>query len=345
MREKKLFLASDNWSPAHPLVVKAIEEANIGYAPAYGKDPWTQEATELIQEAFKRHCQVFMVPTGTGANVLALKLCCRPHESIICSDVAHIHLQETGALEAVTGLKVLCAGHINGKVTPNLVLKKINNERAFGKHSTLPRVLSIAQASEFGTVYDLSELKALAQLCAAEHILLHIDGSRLYNAAVTLGASLPEIIDAAQPDILSLGGTKNGLVGAEAVVIFNELLFPGSEFMHKQTLQLFSKMRFISAQYIPFFKHELWHSLALQANKKAQQIAEIIQKTPGFSLNYPVESNQLFFSAPAQWIAIIQEKTSAILWDADKCELRFIASWTTTDDDIQELQNFFSSLK
>lgn len=333
---QKINLASDNWSSAHPLILKAVTEANEGFAPSYGSDPWTEAAEKLIKDAFKRECKVFIVPTGTGANILALKLSCRRHESVICTDIAHVQYQEAGAAESIVGCKLLPVPHQNGKITPEALSKKLKTERSFGKHSTSPRVLSIAQPTEYGTVYTLNELKSLSYLCKKENLLLHIDGSRLYNAAVRLNVGLDELTSHA--DILSLGGTKNGLMGAEALVIFNSALQEGSDHMHKQTLQLLSKMRYVSAQYIPFFKNNLWHTLANQANQKAQEAATVLKSIPHLSLNYPVESNQLFFSAPTLWIPLIQKKIFCHLWDHDKNEIRFITSWNTSENDIHQLQ-------
>ncbi len=337
MSTKKIHLASDNCAPAHPLVIDAIIQANEGYAPSYGSDPWTIEAQKLIQGAFKKDCKVFMVPTGTGSNVLALALSCKRHESIICTDIAHIHSQESGAAEA-TGLKLLTITHQAGKVTPEALLKKIENERSFGKHTTSPRVLSITQPTEIGSVYSIDELKALSKLCKEKNLVLHMDGSRLYNAAASLRVSLSEMTSAIQLDILSLGGTKNGLMGAEALVIFNPALYDGSDHLQKQTLQLLSKMRYLSAQFIPFFKNDLWHTLATHANHKSQEIATIIKGIPHLSMSYPVETNQIFFTAPPSWIPFIQEKISCYLWDKEKNELRFITSWNTLEQDVKDVK-------
>ena len=344
MLQTKVCLASDNWTPAHPLIIKAVTEANEGCAPSYGSDAWTEETQNLIQKAFKSPCKVFIVPTGTGANTLALRLCCKAYESVICTDIAHIQYQEAGAAESLIGCKLLTVPHREGKATPEGVVKKLKHERTFGKHSTSPRVLSITQSTEVGTVYTLKELETLAKLCREENLLLHIDGSRLYNAAVSLNTSLHEIIEAAHPDILSLGGTKNGLMGAEALVIFNPHLQEGSDRLHKQMLQLLSKMRYLSAQYIPFFKTNLWHTLATQANQKAQEIATFLKSIPGISLCYPVETNQIFFTTPSAWIPLIQEKFFCYVWDAEENEVRFIASWNTSEEDIKALKIAFSEI-
>lgn len=344
MSRKKICLASDNWAPVHPLVMQAVAAANENNAPSYGSDAWTEEAQKLIQEAFKAKCKIFIVPTGTGANIFGLKLACRRHESVICTDIAHIQYQESGAAESLIGCKLLTVPHKAGKITPEAILKKLKSERAFGKHSTSPRVLSITQPTEVGTVYQLEELTALSQLCRAENLFFHVDGSRLYNAAASLDISLQEIVKATQLDILSLGGTKNGLMGVEALLIFNPILEEGSDHLQKQTLQLLSKMRYLSAQYIPFFNNELWRDLARHANQKAQEIAAIISATPQLTLSYPVETNQIFFTAPASWIALIQEKIFCYLWDQEKNEVRFIASWNTSEQDVKDVQSILAEI-
>lgn len=344
MTQKKVYLASDNWTPAHPSIIKAVVEANEGCAASYGSDPWTEEAQRLLQDTFKSKCKVFMVPTGTGANIFALRLACRSYESVICTDISHIHYQESGAAEAIIGCKLLTVPHREGKIIPEEVLKKLKIERAFGKHSTSPRVLSITQPTEVGTVYSLEELKALSKLCKTESLLLHIDGSRLYNAAVSLNVNLHEIVTASSLDILSLGGTKNGLIGAESLLIFNPNLQEGSDHLQKQTLQLLSKMRYLSAQYIPFLQNDLWRTLASQANQKAQEIASVIKKIPHLFLSYPIETNQIFFTIPTSWIPLIQEKIFCYPWDKEKNEIRFIASWNTSEQDVIDTKLAFSEI-
>ena len=344
MIQEKICLASDNFTMAHPLIIEAISDANKGYAPAYGLDPWTAKAEELIHKAFNSKPKVLIVPTGTGANVLALKLCCKRYQSVICSDIAHIHSQETGAAEAIVGCKLLPIPHQNGKISPSLIIQKLQTERAFGKHATAPGVLSITQPTEVGTVYSLDELQALATLCKEEHLLLHMDGSRLYNAAVRLNTPLDELTQGISLDILSLGGTKNGLMCAEALLIFHPTLQEGADHLHKQNLQLLSKMRYLSAQYIPFFQKGLWQTLAMQANERATEISAIIQSIPHLSLNYPVETNQIFFSAPPSWIPLIQEKIYCHVWDKERNELRFVTSWNTTKEEVEHVRLLFSQM-
>lgn len=344
MGPKKICLASDNFTSAHPRIFEAVSKANQEYAPSYGADEWTAEAIELIQASFKAKPKVLIVHSGTCANVLALKLACRRHESVICTDIAHLQYQESGAPESVVGCKLLTIPHQNGKVTPSAIIQKLQSERAFGKHSTSPRVLSITQPTELGTVYSIEELEVLSKLCKAEQLLFHMDGSRLYNAAAKLNMSLAEITLPISLDILSLGGTKNGLMCCEALLIFNPALQEGADHLHKQTLGLVSKMRYFSAQYIPFFQNELWHTLATGANQKAQEIASIIKATHQLSLSYPVETNQIFFTAPEKWIPLIQEKILCFIWSKEKNEIRFITSWNTTDQEIKSIRSLFHEL-
>ncbi|WP_068469887.1 threonine aldolase family protein [Candidatus Protochlamydia phocaeensis] len=344
MTRKKICLASDNWTGVHPSVLQALLEANDGYAASYGADLWTEKAQQLIQDAFKAKCKILIVPTGTGANVFGLKLACRRHESVICTDIAHIQYQESGSAESIVGCKLLTIPHKEGKLVPSAVLKKLKSERAFGKHSTSPRVMSITQPTEVGTVYTFEELAALAKLCREENLILHMDGSRLYNAAVSLGMPLHDMLAIAQVDLLSLGGTKNGLMGAEALLIFNPALEEGSDHLQKQTLQLMSKMRYLSAQYIPFFKDGLWQTLARQANQRAKEIASLIQLTPNLSLSYPVETNQIFFTAPPAWIPLIQEDIFCYLWDQEKSEIRLITSWNTSEEDVKAVQSILEKI-
>jgi len=344
MSQEKICLASDNFAPAHPEIVQAVVEANQGFAPSYGLDSWSEQAKKLIQKAFKHPCEVLLVPTGTGANILSLKLSCRPHESIICTDMAHLQYQECGAAESLVGCKLLIVPNQEGKLTPEGVMKKLKRERAFGHHSTSPRVLSITQATEVGTLYSLEELRELSHICKEENLLFHIDGARYFNATVQLQVPLDEMISAASLDLLSLGGTKNGCMGAEALLIFNPSLHESALYLQKQNLQLISKMRYLGAQFIPFFEQKLWSTLAQHANDKAQEIGSIIESIPQLSLSYPVETNQIFFTAPSSWIPLICEQIACYPWDEEKKEIRFIASWCTTEKDVQKVQSILTDL-
>ena len=345
MTKEKICLASDNFTSAHPLIIDAIVEANqVSCAPSYGADAWTAKAEQLIQHVFKTQPKVLIVPTGTGANILALKIAAKRYESVLCTDIAHINYQESGAAESVAGCKLLTVPHREGKITLEGLTKKLRTEKAFGKHSTHPRILTISQSTEVGTVYSLDELKALSKFCKEEGLFFHIDGSRLYNAAVHLDVSLDEIVRAASVDMLSLGGSKNGLLCAESLLIFNPALHEGADHLHKQTLCLVSKMRYLSAQYIPFFQKELWHTLASTANQRAREIADLISLTPHLTLSYPFQTNQIFFTAPSSWIPILQEHIFCHTWDKEKNEIRFVTSWNTTKEDVLAVKHVLHNL-
>lgn len=339
-----IFLASDNTSPVHPKILEYILHINQHHAPSYGYDQITESATKLIAELFKKSCKVIFVPTGTGANILSLKLMLSSYHSVICSDIAHITKAETGAPEAVVGCKLLMAKSHHGKISAQEVLKVLQKERFSGKHATYPKALSITQPTEVGTIYTIHELQSLQDLCKKEDLLFHIDACRIYNAAAHLDVELHEIIHAASPDILSLGGTKNGLAFAEAVVIFNPNLYEGSDHLQKQTLQLLSKMRYLSGQFIPFFKDNLWHQLASHANKKALEIASILESLHQVTINHPVETNQIFFSVPPGWILSIKRTITCFVWDEKSHEIRFVTSWHTSDADVQAVRSTFELL-
>lgn len=343
-QQNKISLASDNWSGAHPLIMQAVMKSNEGYAASYGADPWTQKAKELIEREAGQSCKIIFLPTGTGSNVLGIKLALKRYESVICSEIGHIHYQEAGALEAIAQCKILVIPHCNGKVVPDDVLKKLRTERAFGRHSTSPRVLSIAQPTEVGTVYTVDEMAALSTLCKENDLLLHVDGSRIYNALVHLEIELKDLLRVAPVDVLSLGGTKNGLLGAEALVIFNKTLLDGSDYLHKQSLQLLSKMRYTSVQYIPYFEDQLWRSLAMNANNKGREIASIIEAAPQCSLSYPIQTNQIFFMLPEPAFMKIQDLIWCLPWDKERNEIRFIASWNTTDEEVSQVRAIFEAL-
>ncbi len=344
MSGDRVCLASDNWAPAHPEILQSIVQANHSFAEPYGADQWTEEAQKELQRAFGTNAKVFFVSTGTGANVFSLRLAVARYESIICSDIAHIHYQESGAAEALIGCKLLTVPHQKGKVTCEAVQAILAKERAFGKHSTSPKVVSITQPTEVGTIYSLAELDRLSQLCREENLIFHIDGCRIYHAAVSLNLSLKEMLHVAKPDLVSVGGTKNGCVAAEAVLLINPSLEKGSDHLHKQTLQLFSKTRYISAQYLPFFKKDLWKTCALQANKAAKNLELMVKQIPELHLSYPVETNQIFFTAPASWIARIQRKILCYVWDQKKGELRWITSWNTSDQELKTVRSILYRL-
>jgi threonine aldolase len=260
-------------------VLEAIARANEGHAFGYGHDRWTERTEALLQEQFGSEARPFLVWGGTAANVLSLRACCRPWEATICAPSAHLNVDEAGAPEAIAGVKLLPAAGEHGKLDPELIDALI--VRLGDEHAVQPRVASISQSTEFGTVYRAQEIAAIAELVHGRGLLLHMDGARLCNAAAALGETLSGASTALGVDVLSFGGTKNGLLGAEAVVFTNPELADGFEYLRKQSLQLASKMRFLAAQFEALLRDDLWRSLAAHANRMAALLAALIDGAPG----------------------------------------------------------------
>ena len=329
---------SDNHSGVHPEVLAAIAEANSGHAHAYGDDPWTARAVAAIRGQLGEGAQVALVFNGTGANVVALSALCWPWESVVCPESAHINTDECGAPEHIADVKLVPVVTPDGKLTPELVDPHLTG---FGfEHHAQPRAISISQATELGTVYSAGELRALAD-CAHEHgMMLHVDGARLANAAVGLGCSLHEIVREAGVDALSLGGTKNGALGAEAVVLFGDAASDDVRYMRKQSAQLASKMRFVAAQMIALYEGDLWARLASHANAMAARLAEGAEKR-GVRIAYPVGANEVFAELPADRVRGLAERFHFYTWQEGRpggfTQVRWVTSWDTTEADVDAL--------
>jgi threonine aldolase len=324
--------ASDNAATIHPEVLAAIARANVGHVPGYGHDGFTRRAETLFGEHFGADAGAYLVFNGSGANVLSLRAACRPWEGVICAESAHLNVDEGGAPEAIAGVKLLTVAAEHGKLTPELVERRI--ERIGDEHAVQPRVVSISQCSELGTVYSLEETAALSALAHAHGLLLHVDGARLSNAAAALGLPLRALTTDAGVDVVSFGGTKNGLLGGEAVVVLNPKLDVGIPYLRKQTLQLASKMRFLAAQFEALLTDELWRRCAQQANAMATRLAGAIECLDGLEVTHPVQSNAVFATLPAAAIAALQEKFAFYVWDVRRGEARWMCSWDTTEDDV-----------
>lgn len=287
---------SDNGSGVCPEVMEALIEVNQGHVPSYGNDDLTQETDQIIQQTMGRDCEIFYVYNGTAANTLACKAVLRSIDSIICPDSAHIVTHEVGAPINATGSKMITLPAVQGKIVPEQIRKAYEEETYWGPHATRPKLVSITLSTEWGTVYSREELAAIKAICQELNLLLHVDGCRIYNAAVALNCTLAELCESI--DILSLGGTKNGLMFGEAVVFFHKEAADGFLHLRKQGLQLHSKMRFISAQMKALFSNNLWHKNALQANTMAARLADGITQHPDIELHCPVETNQVFVTMP-----------------------------------------------
>jgi threonine aldolase len=326
--------ASDNNAGAHPEVLAAIARANAGHVRAYGDDPYTRGAITRMREHLGERAEAFFVFGGTGANVLGLQAVMQPHEAVICSDVAHINVDECGAPERYVGCKLLGVATPDGKLTPELVRARIAGVGV--EHHVQPRVISISQASEYGTVYTAAELRALAELAHAQRMLLHIDGARLANAAASLDAPLRAVTADAGVDVLSFGGTKNGLLGGEAVVFFDPEHARAFRFIRKQGMQLASKMRFVAAQFEALLSDDLWLRSARHANAMARRLEAGVAAIPGVRVTQPVEANAVFAILPAAAIPVAQESFFFYVWDERRSEVRWMASWDTTEADVDQ---------
>jgi threonine aldolase len=322
--------ASDNAAGVHPEVIAAIGSANVGHVHAYGDDPWTQRATELIRGQFGEHAEPFVVFNGTGANVTALQALLRTFEAAICPATAHINCDEAGAPERFTGAKLLAVATPDGKLTPDLIAGAVRNVGF--EHASQPRVVSITQSSEYGTVYSREELAAVAAAARSFGLRVHVDGARLANAAAALGCSLGEACVGA--DVVSFGATKNGAMLAEAVVFLDPGLAESFRWIRKQSAQLASKMRFVSAQFVAVLESDLWLRNASHANAMAALLAELTGAIPGVRITQPVQANEVFAELPSAAVADLQAAFDFYVWEPPG-EVRWVTSWDTTREDVE----------
>lgn len=324
--------ASDNNAGVHPRVMEAIVAANDGHVIAYGDDPYTARAVELFREQLGKDVEVFFVFGGTGANVLGLKAATQSHHAIICAETAHINVDECGAPEKFTGCKLLSLPTANGKIEIAQI-KPLLHEVGF-EHHVQPRVISVSQATEMGTVYTPRELKSLSSFAHDNSMLLHVDGARIANAAASLNLKLKAITKDAGVDVLSFGGAKNGMMYGEAVVFFDQSLARDFKYTRKQGTHLPSKMRFISAQFEALLSDDLWRKNAEHANRMAQLLANELDKIPQVKITQKVEANGVFAIVPKKYIPLLQKKYFFYVWNEETSEVRFMTSFDTTEDDI-----------
>ncbi len=327
--------ASDNWSGVHPEVMAAIVAANIGHAPSYGADPLTAEAVALFRREFGPDAEVYLAFNGTGANVVGLQSLLRPHEAVICASGAHIAVDECGAPERFLGSKLVTVDCPDGKLTPDLaqrVLTGVGDE-----HHVQTRVVSVTQSTELGTCYSVEEIRTLADWAHGNGLLVHLDGARIANAAAALGVPLGAFGTSAGVDVLSFGGTKNGALGAEAVVTFRSDDETGLRFVRKQSMQLASKMRFAAAQFVALLTDGLWERNAAHANAMASRLGEGASAVPGVRLAHPVEANGVFAVLPAAVTQALQVDYPFYVWDQETGVVRWMCSFDTTPEDVDAL--------
>ncbi|TWT24814.1 low specificity L-threonine aldolase [Planomicrobium sp. CPCC 101110] len=328
---KKMF-ASDNNSGIHPSILEAISQANDGHAPAYGDDSFTSDAAAKFHDHFGKESDVLFAFNGTGANVIGLKAMVRSHQAIICTEGAHIHADEGGAAEGFIGGKLLTVPSVDGKLTVAQIEQQLHHIGS--QHRSQPKAISISQCTELGTVYTIDEIQQLTSFAHANGLYVHMDGARISNAAAFLGCSLKEMTADAGIDMLSFGGTKNGMMAGEAIVCLNKQFAPDLKYIRKQGMQLGSKMRFISVQFERLLQGDLWLENAAHANRMALRLAEGLQKLPGIALTQPVESNAVFASVPGEQIQHLQKSYAFAIWDAKKSEIRLVTSFDTTEEDV-----------
>ncbi|HMM12170.1 MAG TPA: aminotransferase class V-fold PLP-dependent enzyme [Bacteroidales bacterium] len=328
--------ASDNWSGVSPDVMEALRAVNHAHHPAYGEnDPLLEQAQELFRQHFGPDSQTFFVYNGTGANVLAVQQLLRSWEAVVAPHSAHLNEDEGGAPEKFTGGKILTVHTEDGKISPSDV-EPFLNSIGF-QHHVQPRLISISQATEKGTLYSCDEIAALARFAHANNMYLHVDGARIANAAVAMGVSFYDMIVETGVDVLSFGGTKNGLMFGEAVVFMKSELARGFEYSRKQSMQLASKMRFILAQFIIYLGTGLWERNARQANYMAGLLGQRIATVDGIRLSRPVEANGVFAILPRTLINRLQQEYFFHVWNEAENEVRLMCSFDTTEDDINGL--------
>ncbi len=320
--------ASDNYAPILPEALDAIAAVNHGHAVSYGADETTAHLNTVIKRHFGDDAAAFPVFNGTGANVVGLRAMLKPWQGVICAESAHLNVDEGGAPETLAGIKLLTVPTPDGKLTPELVDRRI--VRIGDEHVVQPGVVSVTQSTELGTRYSLAELHALAEHARAHGMLFHIDGSRLANAAAALDVGLGDV--AREADVLSLGGTKIGLLAAEAVIVRNPEITPSLLYLRKQSMQLASKMRFVSAQLLALFEGELWRQAAGHANAMAARLAAGVGEA--LTITQAVEANGVFAILPPGAAEQLQQDFKFYVWDEHTGEVRWMCSWDTTEEDV-----------
>ncbi|MBT4501424.1 MAG: low specificity L-threonine aldolase [Gemmatimonadetes bacterium] len=332
MSENPRGFGSDNHAGVHPEVMAAMAAVNVGHVHSYGDDPYSAAAIEKFREHFGSQVEVFFAFNGTAANVLSVASINRSFNAVICAESAHVNTDECGAPEKFTGCKLLTVPTENGKLTVEKIEAHVHGRG--DEHQVWPKMVSITQATELGTVYRPEEIRELADWVHERGMYLHVDGARLANAAVGLGVGLKEITGDVGVDVLSFGGTKNGLLLGESVVFFSPELAESFLFIRKQGMQLASKMRFIAAQFTALLSDDLWSRCARHANGMARRLAGKVEGISGVEIIQPVEANGVFAKLPKEKIPLLQEEYFFYVWDEERGEVRWMASFDTAEEDV-----------
>jgi threonine aldolase len=342
----KLFMkgfASDNYAGVLPEVMAALQQANVAHARSYGADDVTKKTTSLFSQVFETDVDVFFVFNGTGANVLSISASTLPYSSVLCADTSHIYCDESTAPETFTGCRfVPIVANEHGKLDTQLVQDRVI--RRGDIHFAQPTMVSITQATEYGTVYNQHEIEDLSRLARANNMYLHMDGARFFNAAASLQCSPAAITSQVGVDILSLGGTKAGMMYGEAVIVFNKQLARDIAYRHKQVMQLASKTRFIAAQFSAMLTNNLWQRTATHANDMARLLRDRLATIPEIRITRPVQANAVFAEMPKQWYDHLSERFPFYIWKESTMEVRLMCSWDTALVDIIEFTDALNSL-
>ena len=328
MTQRKSF-GSDNHAGVHPAVLQAIADANPGDAVSYGADEQTEQVTARLRDVFGAD-EAFLVLNGSGANVLGLSLLLRRHEAVVCAGSAHIYTDECGAPERLVGTKLLPVPTPDGKITPEGIGMHLAGRG--DDHRSQPGVVAVTQSTELGTCYTLAELRKIADFCRASDLRVYLDGARLANAAVSLDCSLAELAECA--DVLSFGGTKNGAMGAEALIVMRSGLAEDVPYLRKQQAQHTSKMRFVAAQFDALLSGDLWHANAAHANAMARRLAEGVADADGVTVVHPVQSNAVFARLDPRHITALQQEWFFHMWDEHGSVVRWMTAFDTTEADV-----------
>jgi len=330
--------ASDNNAGIHPEIIKAIALANEGHVVGYGADPYTANSVRKFRDHFGADAEVFFVFNGTGANVLSLQAVTRSYHAVLCSASAHIYTDECGAPEKFSGCKLIPLPPTHGKIDVEQVRHAYHG--IGDEHHVQPKVISITQSTETGTLYQPNEIQALARFAHEHDLILHMDGARIANAAAALGQSLRQATRDLGVDVLSFGGTKNGIMGGEAVVFFNPKLCVDFLYWRKQSMQLASKMRFISVQLAALLNGDLWLANARHSNRMAKILEKEIREIPQVKIVYPVEANGVFAEVPSEAIPKLQDRYFFYVWDEERSVVRWMCSFDTTEQDVNDFAKF-----
>lgn len=338
----QISFASDNYAGIHPEILNAITKVNIGHEPAYGGDRYTEQAIAKFKEYFGEDVAVHFVFNGTAANVLSLAALLKSYEAVICAEKAHINVDECGAPEKFTGAKLLLVPGKHGKISAENIANYLL--RIGDQHAVQPRVISISQSTEYGTVYTLEEIKKLADFAHQNNMYLHMDGARISNAAVSLQTTFKQMTKDVGVDVLSFGGTKNGMMLGEAVIFFNAELAEQFPFIRKQSMQLSSKMRFLSAQFHALLSNDLWQRNAAHANAMAAKLAERLRYIAAFQITHPVEANAIFAIFPKHIIPRLQEEYFFYVWDEALSEVRIMTAFDTRLEDVENFAKLIEQI-